>query len=185
MTQGHFSKLSLILSSPLCRALDTAIAVYNAQQEPKPPLMTSEWLIEVNMGSFENQPWSMCQWVVDPRLGARATPFPGQGGESLDDLFMRALHIADYLLQAKLDTVLIISHGIFLKELVHALCMRAGDDMSWQQVGWSNSGMTVIDMDKERDAGWCLRIYRINDIDHLQHGGTYIYVYTRVCASHS
>lgn len=130
--------------------------------------------MEINMGSFENQPWSQCRWVIDPRVGARATPFPGPGGESLEDVLSRASNMVDFLLQSDFATVLIVSHGMFLKEFLHALCIRAGCDVSWQQAGWSNTGITVIGMDKE-NAEWRLKIYTINDIGHL-HGGMYMYV---------
>ncbi|KAL1936063.1 hypothetical protein VTP01DRAFT_197 [Rhizomucor pusillus] len=105
------------------------MAIYSALlQDPKPPLLTSEWLMEINMGSFENQPWSQCRWVIDPRVGARATPFPGPGGESLEDVLSRASNMVDFLLQSDFATVLIVSHGMFLKEFLHALCIRAGGD---------------------------------------------------------
>ena len=145
------TQFSAIFSSPLKRATDTARAIQNALADPKPPLIVDPRLIELNMGSLEEAPWS-----TPYRIDTRDTPFPG-GGESLNDVLTRAISALD--LVNPQDHVLVISHGMFLTELVHALCLH--HQHPWVDVQWSNTGITTLQLKSK------LEFLRINDTRHL------------------
>ncbi|KAI8148815.1 histidine phosphatase superfamily [Fennellomyces sp. T-0311] len=142
-------KFSTIFSSPLSRAIDTAKTIQKALGDPKPPLVVDQRLIELNMGSLEDAPWS-----TPFQISSRDTRFP-DGGESLNDVLIRATSCLDLLNDQ--EHVLIVSHGMFLTELVHALGMRHNGE--WVDVAWSNTGITTLDCNHQ--------FVRINDTRHL------------------
>ncbi|EMD39877.1 hypothetical protein CERSUDRAFT_112131 [Gelatoporia subvermispora B] len=136
-------RFTAINASPLKRALWTAQAVHNAQQEPKPPLTTSPLLREQHWGVAEGQPWTMQPLAgvsieehfargIYPVLHERSQKFPE--AESLDDLARRADQAVEeilmpYILQAARSGergihVAIVSHGLCISELIPALMKR-------------------------------------------------------------
>ncbi|CCL99710.1 uncharacterized protein FIBRA_01732 [Fibroporia radiculosa] len=136
-------RFTAIHASPLKRALWTAQAVHDAQQEPQPPLTTSPLLREQHWGIAEGNPWIM-QFKpgltleehyarnLYPVLPDRSQKFPE--GESLDDLAQRAKQaindiVMPYVWQAvktgeKGTHIALVSHGLCISELVPALLCK-------------------------------------------------------------
>lgn len=155
-----------IFSSPLHRALDTARVICEMLPEPKPILLQDRRLVEQNMGQLENQSWAAGRSIVDPLLSSRDTPFPG-GGESMNDVLRRAQDFVKDLITMDLtSSVLIVSHGMLLAELIHALCLETGK--RWIDLQWSNTGIAVVRLEKTDDDEWQLLLENVNDTTHLQ-----------------
>ncbi|CDH58393.1 predicted protein [Lichtheimia corymbifera JMRC:FSU:9682] len=150
-------KFTTILSSPLQRALETAKKVHAALAEPRPELIVEPLLTELDMGSLEGQSWR----VPNP-IHTRDTPFPG-GGESLNDVYLRATRfLVQHLEQVdQQGHILVVSHGMFLTELVHAVCSRYG--YGWIDLRWSNTGITTLRCTIDNG----LELLRVNDTLHL------------------
>jgi len=126
--------------SDLKRALLTAEAICNAQSDPRPTLQPSILLREQKYGSGEGKRWdgrripglAMDEHYkrgVYPALQSRLEKFPG--GESLNEVAERAEEVIDHILGPYIwdETcdkvhIVIVSHGIFLAELIAALVQR-------------------------------------------------------------
>lgn len=145
------------MTSPLQRALETAKRVHAALPEPRPELLVEPLLTELDMGSLEGQPWS-----VSYSIHTRDTPFPG-GGESLNDVYLRATQfLMQHLNQVEEEQhVLVVSHGMFLTGLAHALCSRYG--YTWIDLRWSNTGIVTLYCNVNNELGFI----RVNDTQHL------------------
>lgn len=130
------SQFDVIYASTLKRAHQTAIEVHKQQPTPQPPLITSPDLREQGFGEAEGKPWTMtsdpnksvAQLLAEgkyPVLVHRHDKFPG--GESLDDLRMRAHkavqeiimpHIWEAAQEGKKGVHLaIVSHGLCISEV--------------------------------------------------------------------
>ncbi|KAG0185649.1 hypothetical protein DFQ28_009029 [Apophysomyces sp. BC1034] len=162
--QIHFS---LILSSPLNRTATTALAIYNTVPGTKPTLLQDHRLIEQHMGSFEDQPWSACRWQPDPTVNFRDQPFPGNG-ESSNQVLKRAISILQDLIQYQSNnsnaSVLVVSHGLFLTEFIHALCMLCR--IAWVDVVCANTGVTTLELTTQ-GSGWVMQAHEVNSTTHL------------------
>jgi len=123
--------------SDLKRALLTAEAICNAQSDPRPIPQSSILLREQKYGSGEGKRWDGRRMAMDehykrgvcPALQSRLEKFPG--GESLNDLAERAEEVIDHILgpyiwdeTCEKAHIVIVSHGIFLAELIAALVKR-------------------------------------------------------------
>lgn len=126
--------------SDLKRAVMTAEAISDAQSHPKPPVQASALFREQNYGSGEGKRWDsqrISGLTVDehyergiyPALRNRSDKFPG--GESLEDLADRAKEAIDKILlpyvwdEAHHEAhIVVVSHGLFLVELITALIKR-------------------------------------------------------------
>ncbi|KAJ4482102.1 phosphoglycerate mutase-like protein [Lentinula aciculospora] len=135
----HFTA---ILSSTLDRAATTAEVILNHQPEPHPPHIKSLLLREQHFGIAEGKVWSKrldhrtsieehYNRGVFPNPVRRSDHFPG--GESRDDLAVRAERAIDELLlpyvlnpnsQQGPTHIAVISHGLFIREIVDALYRR-------------------------------------------------------------
>ncbi|KAF8964411.1 histidine phosphatase superfamily [Flammula alnicola] len=138
------TKLSAIYSSDLSRAKTTASAVKNKQLDPTMPFHESTLLREQNFGAGEGMKFAKKEKGMSvaahyaqgkfPALYTRGERFPG--GESLDDMAKRAEIVIDeilfpHALEEKEDgttrTVAIVSHGLFIGELLAAVIRRDRD----------------------------------------------------------
>ena len=120
------------------------------------------------MGSMEQVSWN-----VPFRIHTRDTCFP-KGGESLNDVLKRALLSLDLLLysnnnktndikEEEGEHILVVSHGMFLTELIHALCIHY--NYQWIDLTWSNTGVTTIEIKQQEEEK--IQFKCINNIQHL------------------
>ena len=163
-------QFSAIFSSPLSRALDTAKMIQRGLSTPCPrEIVIDPLLMELNMGSMEQ-----ISWNIPFQIHTRDTAFP-KGGESLNDVLKRALLAVDLLLlfsnnknnhkQEEEEHILLVSHGMFLTELVHALCICY--ESPWIDLAWSNTGITTIEINIKQEEKERIRFLCINDTQHL------------------
>lgn len=132
-------QLKAILCSDLKRAVMTAEALCEPQCGLRPPKVFSSLLREQNYGSGEGNRWDSprnpgltldehFEKGIYPALRGRLERFPG--GESLDDLAKRARQALNQLLlpyiweESDEAHMVIVSHGLFLSELISALVQR-------------------------------------------------------------
>lgn len=134
-------KLAAIYSSDLLRAKTTAQAVKKKQENALVPLHESIILREQHFGTGEGTKFARKEQGLSmeahyaqgkfPALFGRQQSYPG--GESLDDVAKRAEIVIDeillpHLLQEKEDathrTVAIVSHGLFIAELMATIIRR-------------------------------------------------------------
>ncbi|KAI7856957.1 histidine phosphatase superfamily [Circinella umbellata] len=162
-------KFSTIFSSPLSRAFDTAKIIRKGLSTSYPPeIIINPLFIELNMGSMEQVSWN-----VPFRIHTRDTCFPK--GESLNDVLKRALLSLDLLLysnnnktndikeEEEGEHILVVSHGMFLTELIHALCIHY--NYQWIDLTWSNTGVTTIEIKQQEEEK--IQFKCINNIQHL------------------
>ncbi|THV00826.1 phosphoglycerate mutase-like protein [Dendrothele bispora CBS 962.96] len=157
----HFTT---IYSSTLQRAVMTADAILEHQVDPKPPLIKSISLREQHFGQAEGHLYRQTRDPnltleehysrgIFPHLRSRSESFPG--GESKDDLAKRAEDvIRDIILPSIVEAmkegrtdyhVAIVSHGLFIKELIDRLLKRrAGVFPEIKYQGLRNTGWTRI-----------------------------------------
>jgi len=185
-----------IYSSPLKRALITA-EVLQKYQESHVPLHTSPLLQEQHFGRGEGQRYDVRR---QPGLSfdehiARGTYIPPQGrgarfpdGESLNDVAERADQAVQHLIvptiqkAAKEATdkihVAIVSHGMFLTELIASLVALSGtkaDPVKFRglrNTGWSR---LTVQVGKHREGSYrgaslpYVKVVHHNRSDHLDH----------------
>ncbi|KAG9085950.1 hypothetical protein FRC06_003347 [Ceratobasidium sp. 370] len=114
-----------IFTSDLKRARSTAQAIYDAQPQPKPPLVVTQHLREQHFGDAEGKTW------MSPE--GRGGKF--RNGESLDDVARRAdlffeEHLAQIIINAKGKppgevNIVAVSHAITIAENLDALLRRS------------------------------------------------------------
>ena len=155
--------------SDLKRALLTAEAICNAQSDPRLTPQPSILLREQKYGSGEGKRWDgrripglatneHYKRGICPALRNRLEKFPG--GESLNDLAERAEEVIDHILGPHIwdETydkahIVIVSHGIFLAELIAAwvkrqntqrtLKVRPRDFRGMRNTAWTKVRVTV------------------------------------------
>ncbi|KAJ3813319.1 phosphoglycerate mutase [Lentinula aff. lateritia] len=189
----HFTA---ILSSTLDRAATTAEVILSHQPGPHPPHIKSLLLREQHFGSAEGKSWSRKSYSgatleEDRRQGTytnhsrRSDRFPG--GESRKDLAARAERVIDELLFPYIlnttgpvpSHVAVVSHGLFIREIVDALYRRGfgGEGMLNNHRSLSNTGWTTVIVNVKRSIStsspsvskldWSVRITAINEHEHL------------------
>ena len=159
-----------VYASPLKRALWTGQAVRDAQPEPKPPLTESLLLREQHWGAAEGHPWSWGRKPdlsleehfaqgIWPVLHERGQKFPG--GESVDDLYVRAMQAVDELVmphvwkaarEGKTNVhIALASHGLCISELIPALLVKdeKGVHPGDQYRGLRNTAWTRLTVEVE------------------------------------
>ncbi|KAF5369481.1 hypothetical protein D9758_002752 [Tetrapyrgos nigripes] len=193
------TQFNVIYSSDLQRAVTTAEAILEDHSDPRPPFIQSLNLREQNFGQGEGQPYKQTR---DPKLTAeehyarglfphirsRTERFPG--GESKDDLARRAEGVVDEIivpcvLEAAKEKrmnyhVAIVSHGLFIKELILVLLKRnprGGGIPEEGYRGLRNTGWSrvVVGIEPEvlsstkisKPLPLLVRITQINRHDHL------------------
>ncbi|KAF8645178.1 hypothetical protein AX16_008005 [Volvariella volvacea WC 439] len=140
-----------VLSSPLKRAMATAEALQQAQPASCPPVIVSSLLREQHFGIGEGKPYTVARepgLSLDDHYAQGKFPSPRSRtgrfpeGESLEDVAVRAEQVIDDLLIPELvhafeenqdANLAIISHGLFLGELLAALVKRRGGIPNMQE----------------------------------------------------
>ncbi|KAG6812560.1 hypothetical protein H0H92_002212 [Tricholoma furcatifolium] len=184
--------LTAIHASPLERAFLTAKALQAAQPDSV-PLETSPLLREQNFGLGEGQRYDVRR---QPHLSfdehiARGIFIPAHNrskkypdGESLNDVAARADTVVrdiilPYVQRAAADSiedvhVAIVSHGIFISELITSLASQAGQKIQPNQFrGMKNTGWTLVAVKtspgwkNDRQNGLAVEIIEQNWCKHL------------------
>jgi broad specificity phosphatase PhoE len=154
-------KLDAIYSSPLRRALDTANIVARYQNVG---LQVTNGLMDFDYGEWQGLPDRKVrmlypalhsQWHANPHL----VKMPG--GESLDDVKVRALDVVNEAVSKHTGSVVLVSHRVVNKVL---MCSLLGLDNShfWhirQDVG----GITIFNY-----ANGCFILTKHNDTSYLK-----------------
>ncbi|KXN88272.1 hypothetical protein AN958_07731 [Leucoagaricus sp. SymC.cos] len=176
----------------------TAEAIRDAQAEPKPPIKPSALLREQNYGSGEGKRWDSrripglsldehFERGIYPVLRGRCERFPG--GESLDDLAARANDTIDQILLPHVwdednyeAHVAVVSHGLFLAELITALVrqdpaqqtIQPRDFRGMKNTAWTRVRVTAQKSApgekpscKEKLMPLVVQVTNINNSDHL------------------
>lgn len=172
--------------SDLKRAVMTANAIRDAQTTSKPPIQSSALLREQNYGSGEGKRWDSprnprltleehFEKGIYPALHGRSERFPG--GESLDDLARRAENAIDEILMpyvgdkgSEETNIAVVSHGLFLGELIAALVKRGnGSQAAGRTVrardfqGMKNTGWTKAVVVVSPNSFSCIRVPTLGD----------------------
>ncbi|PPQ91673.1 hypothetical protein CVT25_012886 [Psilocybe cyanescens] len=166
---------SAIYTSDLTRAKLTAQAVNDKQAATADiPFVEMDLLREQNFGSGEGRAISKKEKGISlvahyakgkyPALHTRQQKFPG--GESLDEMAQRAEAIVNGIIslellkekdESKTRTVAIVSHGLFIGELVAAIVRRDVDFQGNLDVrdlrGMRNTGWTRLEVSLKPDSG--------------------------------
>ncbi len=153
----------------------TMEAICEAQTDPKPPIYRSSLLREQNFGSGEGKKWNSSRIPglplekhyergIYPHLRGRSERFPG--GESLDDVASRAERTIDNILMSYTSeeydetNVAVVSHGLFLNELIAALIKRGNTARTTSREvhtrdfrGMRNTGWTKVTVTTTVSAG--------------------------------
>ena len=139
--QGYWN---FVASSPLTRAVNTAQII--AEQIAIPELVIEPLLLERSFGDAEGM--THAEWK---------SKFPDglpPGGESLEVLRMRAIHLLEHLLaQYRGTKVLAVSHGALIRKLVR-MVSRGEFPLDGQR--FENTSLTVI---KHNQNGWQIESY--------------------------
>lgn len=146
--------LAGILSSDLPRALQTAQRV---AKRTGLAVQTSTLLHERHFGDWRGQPYDSLQ--TDPLGMSEAPP----GGESAAVFGQRCRQAFDQLLQARRalgGPLLVVTHGLVIRELLAALPSQAHAETTWPRLG--NTSLTVIDAEPPHT------LRRLNCTLHLQ-----------------
>lgn len=157
-------QFTAIIASPLQRAYLTAEAIYK-EQTIKPPFTTDARLMEVNMGSFEDQVWSTHPMPKVDGVPYREIRFPG-GGESRHDAYIRSLaFLTDLFAKYPVTTmppihILVVAHGMFLREMGNAL--HELHRLPWYDIRWHNTAVTTFQITEGQ-----LKLIEQNNTDHL------------------
>ncbi|TFK61389.1 phosphoglycerate mutase-like protein [Pluteus cervinus] len=190
------TQFTTIYASPLQRALDTAKAIQAAQTGSVPPLITSILLREQHFGQAEGKPYGRARKPglsleehfaqgIYPSPRNRAIAFPE--GESLNDLAERVEDAIDAVIVPELDKgkdgnedvhIAIVSHGLFLAELLNALLKRAKtaemrDSWGMKNTGWTRLKVDILpNTDANADAESSaprlqVRVFAVNQHSHL------------------
>ncbi|KAJ3503368.1 hypothetical protein NLJ89_g8470 [Agrocybe chaxingu] len=160
------TNIAIIYTSDLQRAKTTAKALRDKQTNPwSIPFIESSHLREQDFGAGEGMKFSKKEKGMSlaahyakglfPALHTRQEKFPG--GESLDDMARRAEGVIEEILLPQvvqenrdgiMKTVAIVSHGLFIGELVAAIIRRDRDYRGEVDVrnlrGMKNTGWTRL-----------------------------------------
>jgi len=155
------TKFDHIYASDLLRAHSTGKAVHERQPEPIPPFTVSPLLREQHFGAAEGN-----KWVVEippgktreecykegiyPVLSGRQAKY--EGGESLDDLAVRAEKALRECVLPHIDSdahIAIASHGLCISELMSELLkLDPKADRSKSYRGLLNTAWTRVEIER-------------------------------------
>ncbi len=140
------TRYTAIYTSDLKRAFGTALALYDAQKDPKPTFDLSELLREQHLGDAEGRPYgcnggvNLEQAMMYPSLYSGDEKFPG--GESMNELRQRARraittllirHVFQAAKEGKTIHVAVVSHGRCISQMISELLQ-----MSTKQTNTNN-----------------------------------------------
>ena len=159
-------RLELVLSSPLCRARETARVLAESQGVP---LLCWRELEEVRYGSWEGMTVAEIQEQFPEeyrRWWGEAGEGRPPGGESRMEAFQRGAFLAEKIRRQvrshKLKGVAVVSHGAMLCCMLPALLK--GQAPFEEGFSVQNGGITTLYMDPE--SGMC-SLEAVNDCSHF------------------
>lgn len=132
----HFFKsrdIDLILSSPLLRAQETALAIQQSQVERlnRPKIELRNDLLEFNGGVWEGMSNDDLLKRADYGLFcSNIEQCKAEGGESFEDIRKRAVYVASLIKNTK-KNIAIVSHGVFIRTLNAILQNTSVKDQPW------------------------------------------------------
>jgi probable phosphoglycerate mutase len=164
-TELSHTKISLTLSSPLSRALDTAKMIAE-KQASSPVLRIDEDLTDIHFGDWQGRsreevaatyPDLFSIWMNEPHHAR----FPR--GESIHDAFLRASSgLKRYVADDANEIIAVVSHRVIIKLLV-LFALGMSESEFWR-IHVDTCGISVIDYDHIRDE---FVLVRHNSISHL------------------
>ncbi|KIY63913.1 phosphoglycerate mutase-like protein [Cylindrobasidium torrendii FP15055 ss-10] len=165
------TKFTSIYTSDLQRAYSTAQAIFERQPAPTPPLVTSELLREQHFGEAEGTSF-VKRIFPDVNLSDRSARFPG--GESKNDLWERAERVLDEILLPLLDSdtgetsrIAVVSHGLFIKEMIYALIARDLRQHDPITKGLRNTAWARVLVDRKDRGKLLVHLSEFNRHEHL------------------
>ncbi|KAJ6477387.1 phosphoglycerate mutase-like protein [Mycena vitilis] len=189
------TQFTTIFSSPLKRAHMTAEAIQSQQQDGTPPLVTSPLFREQHFGAAEGKPSTrkrdpdmplsdQFNEGIYPSALSRSEKFPE--GESADEVQDRARkgweeilwpHVREAAKECNGNVhVAVVSHGIFIKEIVRALAKRdhavdiSACNYQWlRNTAWARVVIEVKAFHKgeESESSMRVQLTHFNQCNHL------------------
>ncbi|CAI2180641.1 19595_t:CDS:2 [Funneliformis geosporum] len=181
-------KFTFAISSDLTRTMTTAklILSRNIYFVTNPmELRTDFRLREQHFGNFEDKPYNIpVKYAITPP-DPRIIKFAGEGAESLQDVFNRAMSFISDLLthyqqrrqqitcQQEYPHILIVSHSIFINEFLNALLTHKTllhQQQPWQFVPLHNTSIYTIRVhpcDDYQQEPLRIEVIRNNYLEHL------------------
>jgi broad specificity phosphatase PhoE len=154
-------ELEAIYSSPVKRALDTANIVARDQ---KVAVRIAEGLIDFDFGEWQSLPEQEVKRLYPAILNEwQSNPHKVKmpGGESLEDVRMRAVEVVSDVLSKHQGNVLLVSHRVVIKVLI---CYLLGlDNSHFRNISQDVGGITIFNYADGRFV-----LTRHNDTSHLR-----------------
>lgn len=172
---NRVSKLSFdsLISSPLLRAKETAEAISQAAGKE---IEVSSLLVErIKPKTINGKSWD------DPKASAvwreweKSLFTPGlriEDGENYDDIVKRAELALDYLLNLPEQTLVVVTHGYFLRTIIARVLLGNelnGDIFKRFQslASMDNTGISVLQYADAFEEDFCWRLLTYNDHSHF------------------
>ena len=154
-------ELEAIYSSPVKRALDTANIVARYQ---KVAVRIAEGLIDFDFGEWQSLPEQEVKRLYPAILNewqSNPDKVKMPGGESLEDVRMRAVEVVSDVLSRHQGNVLLVSHRVVIKVLI---CYLLGlDNSHFRNISQDVGGITIFNYADGR-----FILTRHNDTSHLR-----------------
>lgn len=162
-----------LISSPYARAKKTAEAISVATNKP---IVLSKLFIErVKPTSINGKPFTDSAANKTWREWEKSIITPGlriEDGENYEDIMTRAENALDYLYQRPEKTLVVVTHGYFLRAIIAKTIM--GDKLTpeayanFQKVAFmENTGVSILTYEGGFEQEPCWRLYTYNDHAHL------------------
>lgn len=169
------SKISFdaLVASPFPRAAQTAQAI--ADKTGKPIDLSHLFTEHINPHSIDGKPWDDVQASAVWRAWEDSLYNPNlrvEDGENYEDLVLRADKALAYLLQRPEQSIVVVSHGNFLRTIISRILL--GDKLNGEMLhriqmaaSMENTAISVLlykDAYQKKD---CWRLWTYNDHAHF------------------
>lgn len=166
-------QFEVLIASPFTRAAQTAQHI--ADKTGKAIVFSDLFTEARKPAKIQGKPYTDEAAGMLWRDWQRALKAPGyllESGENVSDLMIRSHEALSYLLDRPEQTIVVVTHGLFLRALVAQALL--GDMLTpeliqpflWQ-IGTENTGITVLQYKEafEEDPAW--RLWTLNDHSHF------------------
>ncbi|MBD3209395.1 histidine phosphatase family protein [Candidatus Woesearchaeota archaeon] len=154
-------KFDIIIVSDLRRAKQTAAPIIATHPEAK--VIYEPRIRERNQGVFEGKPIGSFQDHA-ARLGVDVVTFQPEGGESIAMMQGRAARFFDDLVKEhKSKTVLVVSHGGFLTQLLFMLLKKENTRENYEGLQPMNCALSVFSIKDDGNH----EVELVNCVEHL------------------